>query len=91
MHGTTHMGGDDSLDGFDLCCEGYFCPDHLRWPCFEHEDCADLDAPQLCLACSAKAEAAYRTDPEWRSLWPTDAPPLAIAAATGTAKTAKTG
>src|SRR5690349_20997545 len=62
MHGTTPVGGDDSLDGFDECCEGYFCSEHLRWPCFEHEDCADLDAPQLCFACAKEAEKRYRTD-----------------------------
>jgi hypothetical protein len=67
MHGTTHLGGDDALDGFDLCCEGYFCPEHLRFPCFEHEDGSDLYAPQLCFGCSERAEIAYRTDPEWRS------------------------
>jgi hypothetical protein len=92
MHGLTHMGGDEKLDGFELCCEGYFCSEHLTFPCFEHEDGSDLFAPLVCRACAKQAETAYRTDPEWRSLWPTDEPPLAAQGIeAGTAATVKQG
>lgn len=81
MHGAGEHVGDDLFN--DWTCEGYFCESHLRWPCLEHEDGADLadniSVPSMCFACAEKVEIAYRTElVDWRQHWPTDEPPLAL-------------
>lgn len=80
MHGDGCLGGDPEIDWSAeyVACEGYFCGSHLRGPDLEHEDGADIAAPMLCLACADKLERAYRTDPDWRQHWPTDAPPIEL-------------
>lgn len=87
MHGTECLGGDDRVDwsAEGVACEGYFCAEHRRSPCLEHEDGADLWAPDLCLPCADKLEVAYRESPDWRPSWPTEAPPLPLDRATADA------
>lgn len=80
MHGNECAGGCDEVDwSADAeVCDRYFCERHLRMPCLEHEDGADLWAPAMCFACADRLERAYREDPDWRDMWPTAAPPLPL-------------
>lgn len=77
MHGEQALTRDDMFN--DYACEGYFCGDHLRGVCLEHEDGAEYPVDVfLCFSCAEKLERAYREDPDWREHWPTEAPPLPL-------------
>lgn len=80
MHGAGSLGGDRDFDwdSFEISCEGYFCPAHLRSPCLEHEDGKERCAPLLCHSCASELERSYREDEDWRDNWPTKADPLAL-------------
>lgn len=84
MHGNECLGGDDQIDWSAMVepCDGYFCGKHLRSPCLEHQDGADLAAPLLCFACAASLERDYRENSDWRPLWPSGEAPLPVQSTT---------